>query len=69
MRYRVVSLIAVGLTLCVMAPAAHAKPDAKVQKAIDGGLQWVAHTQSRIGHWSAASNRYPSAVIAERSTT
>ncbi|MGE0608528.1 MAG: prenyltransferase/squalene oxidase repeat-containing protein [Pirellulales bacterium] len=58
-------------------PAWAGNRDPKVQKAIDRGLEWVAGSQSRIGHWTANDGRYPTsmtalagmALLAEGSTT
>lgn len=38
--------------------------DEKALKAISRGLDWVANTQSRLGHWSANEGRYPTAMTA-----
>jgi len=38
--------------------------DAKVQKSIDRGLDWLANHQSRLGHWAANGNQYPTAMTA-----
>lgn len=54
-----------------------AEKDPKVKKSISKGLEWLAHNQSRQGHWAANGNQYPSAMtalagmamIAEGSTT
>jgi hypothetical protein len=52
-------------------------PNPKIDKAVNQGLEWVASTQSRLGHWSANDGRYPTsmtalagmALLAEGSTT
>lgn len=36
----------------------------KVERAVSRGLDWLANTQSRIGHWSANEGRYPTAMTA-----
>ncbi len=38
--------------------------DPKVQKLISRGLDWIASTQSRLGHWTANEGRYPTAMTA-----
>jgi Prenyltransferase and squalene oxidase repeat len=38
--------------------------DPKTQKLISRGLDWIASTQSRLGHWSANDGRYPTAMTA-----
>jgi squalene cyclase len=35
-----------------------------MQAAIDRGLEWVANSQSRLGHWSGTGGRYPTAMTA-----
>ncbi|MCA9103011.1 MAG: hypothetical protein KDA63_17755, partial [Planctomycetales bacterium] len=38
--------------------------DAETQRVVSRGLDWLANTQSRLGHWSAADGRYPTAMTA-----
>ena len=38
--------------------------DPDVRRAVDQGLEWLASQQSRLGHWSANNNRYPTAMTA-----
>ena len=38
------------------------KPDPNTDRVIDRGLQWVARTQSKLGHWTAQT--YPTAMTA-----
>ena len=38
--------------------------DPEVRRTVDQGLQWLASQQSRLGHWSANNNRYPTAMTA-----
>jgi hypothetical protein len=53
------------------------KQDPRILKLVSRGLDWVASTQSRLGHWSANDGRYPTsmtalaglALLAEGSTT
>ncbi len=44
--------------------SAAAARDAKADQLIGRGLDWVASTQSRLGHWSANEGRYPTAMTA-----
>jgi hypothetical protein len=44
------------------ARAAHRDP--RIDKLVSRGLDWVASTQSRLGHWSANEGRYPTAMTA-----
>ena len=45
------------------APVARAdRYDVRWNRSIDKGLKWVAHTQSRLGHWTAGN--YPTAMTA-----
>jgi len=41
-----------------------ANRDPKIDKLVERGLDWVASTQSRLGHWSANEGRYPTAMTA-----
>src|SRR5437868_2104727 len=76
---RPVCLTAMALwgMLVMPMPAAAGNKDPKVEKAVNQGLQWVAHTQSRLGNWTANDGRYPTsmtalagmALLAEGSTT
>jgi squalene cyclase len=44
---------------------AQAAMDDKVRRAVERGLQWVAKTQSRLGHWTASgSYRVPMTALA-----
>ena len=54
-------LVAISLALSA-APASASDPD--VRRAVDQGLQWLASQQSRLGHWSASNDRYPTAMTA-----
>jgi len=40
------------------------KTDARTRLVVAQGLDWVAHTQSRLGHWSANDGQYPTAMTA-----
>lgn len=44
--------------------ATAAKPNPQVQRAIDRGLDWLADTQSRLGHWSTQNGQFPTAMTA-----
>jgi len=46
----------------VGARAQAADPDA--QRVVERGLEWVAGTQSGLGHWTANEGRYPTAMTA-----
>lgn len=38
--------------------------DPKVQRSVARGLDWMASTQSRLGHWTANNGQYPTAMTA-----
>ena len=38
--------------------------DPRVERAVTRGLDWIARTQSRLGHWSANNGQYPTAMTA-----
>jgi hypothetical protein len=44
--------------------AAAADKNADVDRAVARGLEWLAAHQSRIGHWTAAGDPYPTAMTA-----
>jgi hypothetical protein len=59
--FQVMSMLAaIGASLA--APARADTPEAR--RAVDQGLQWLVSQQSRLGHWSANNNRYPTAMTA-----
>ena len=41
-----------------------AAKDPAVNRATARGLEWLAAHQSRVGHWAANGNRYPTAMTA-----
>src|SRR6185295_17894955 len=45
-------------------PASAEIQDPKIQKLVSRGLDWIASTQSRLGHWNANEARYPTAMTA-----
>jgi hypothetical protein len=45
-------------------PARADGKDPRMQKLVSRGLDWIASTQSRLGHWSANDGRYPTAMTA-----
>lgn len=49
---------------CGASPAWAGSRPAKIERVVDQGLQWLANTQSRLGHWSANEGRYPTAMTA-----
>lgn len=44
--------------------AAAGQHDPKVEKVIAQGLDWIAATQSRLGHWTANNGQYPTSMTA-----
>ncbi|MBL9122689.1 MAG: hypothetical protein JNG90_03590, partial [Planctomycetaceae bacterium] len=57
---------AVGPVAGFIAPRrALAEPiDPKTQRSVARGLEWMANTQSRLGHWTANNGQYPTAMTA-----
>lgn len=47
-----------------MRNASASADDLDVRRTVDRGLDWLASQQSRLGHWSANNNRYPTAMTA-----
>jgi hypothetical protein len=64
MKRRPLSIVAMFVCLAGATPAWAGHKDPKVQAVIKNGLEWVANSQSRLGHWSAAEGRYPTAMTA-----
>jgi hypothetical protein len=66
MKYSAITIL--GLLLGVLAAAPitvqAAEQDAQLRKITAGGLDWLANTQSRLGHWGANDGRYPTAMTA-----
>ncbi len=56
--------LATVLTGIAARPGVAANRDAKIAKVVSRGLDWVANTQSRQGHWAANEGRYPAAMTA-----
>jgi hypothetical protein len=58
--------VGAALVVALGGAQATAEPlrDPKLQRTVARGLDWVANTQSRLGHWSANENRYPTAMTA-----
>ena len=54
--------IAIGLVCGIAAPARAV--DAKTQRVISRGLEWLANNQSSRGGWSVGEGRYPTAMTA-----
>jgi hypothetical protein len=52
------------LALCSAGTASAGYDDPKVKRAVSRGLDWIANTQSRLGHWTANDGRYPTAMTA-----
>jgi hypothetical protein len=57
-------LLAAVVLSCSAPPAQAAAEDPKIQRLVGRGLDWIASTQSRLGHWSANDGRYPTAMTA-----
>lgn len=76
---RILRFFAVFFAAAILWPAAApaAPRNGDVDRAVARGLQWLAAHQSRLGHWTANGNRYPTsmtalsgiAILCEGSTT
>jgi hypothetical protein len=64
LRRTTVSLMFALAVLGAAAPGAAAEKDPKIERLVSRGLDWIASTQSRLGHWSANDGRYPTAMTA-----
>ncbi len=62
----------VMMTLAAMLLVCHtvqaAVRDAEVDRAVAHGLEWLAAHQSRLGHWTAANDHYPTSMTALAAT-
>src|SRR6266481_6046763 len=58
--------LAAAILICgaVAAPIRAKGVDAKTQKIIARGLDWLANSQSSRGHWAAGESRYPTSMTA-----
>jgi hypothetical protein len=65
-RMRAGSSICALIVVLSVAQSAHASStgDPKVQRVVGRGLEWLANSQSRLGHWSGSEGRYPTAMTA-----
>ncbi len=57
-------IIAAVLVAAAAVGEARAATDAEVERAVNRGLEWLASHQSRLGHWTAAGDQYPTAMTA-----
>ena len=56
--------LAAGSLGTVLRDRAMAAQNPKVKRVVDAGCAWVAHTQSRLGNWTANNGQYPTAMTA-----
>jgi hypothetical protein len=66
---RLRSPILLGVCVCALGVVARGQGlasqiDAQPTRTIRHGLDWVAHEQSRLGHWTASDGHYPTAMTA-----
>jgi hypothetical protein len=65
LRFVMCASLAGSLVLCAWPHSARAAArDPRIDKLVSRGLDWIASTQSRLGHWSANEGRYPTAMTA-----
>ena len=53
-----------ALTAILPAPLPAAVKDADLERAVNRGLEWLAAHQSRMGHWNAQNEHYPTSMTA-----
>lgn len=56
------AVLAAAALLLIPAGKALAGRNADVPRVVARGLEWLAGTQSRVGHWTANDSRYPTAM-------
>ena len=49
---------------CSTVALAAGPSEADVDRAVSRGLEWLAGHQSRLGHWTAGNDQYPTAMTA-----
>ena len=60
-----IATLALGLVVCARPATLRGAPrDPRIDRIVSRALDWVASTQSRLGHWSANEGRYPTAMTA-----
>lgn len=64
---RTAFLATAAAMLCANA-AMGAAPNPDVDRAVARGLEWLANHQSRLGHWTAANDQYPTSMTALAAT-
>jgi hypothetical protein len=64
-RIKLTTIVAALATLMLppAAPVSAGIENARVRKAVSGGLDWLAYHQHKLGHWTA-QGRYPTAMTA-----
>ncbi len=61
---RLLRVVAFVLGWAASASASAAPSSSQLKRTIDRGLEWLADHQSRLGHWAANDDRYPTAMTA-----
>lgn len=56
--------ITIAIVFLFVSPVSAEGLDPRTKKIVSHGLDWLANTQSRLGHWAANENRYPTAMTA-----
>jgi hypothetical protein len=59
-----IAVLVVALVLWPSAAPAASVKTSDVDRVVVRGLEWLAAHQSRLGHWAAANDRYPTAMTA-----
>ena len=55
-------VLVVAAPVAAVSEASAAGKDPKVSQVVARGLEWLANSQSRLGHWTADHNQYPTAM-------
>jgi hypothetical protein len=58
------TILAAAVAVFCAGPARAAVSDAEGNRAVQRGLEWLAAHQSRLGHWAANGDQYPTAMTA-----
>ena len=55
-------VLLVAAPVAAVSEASAAGKDPKVRQVVARGLEWLANSQSRLGHWTADRGQYPTAM-------
>ena len=63
-RTKLLMCVAFAVAALAAAQVSAASRSSDVERTVTRGLEWLANHQSRLGHWTANDDRYPTAMTA-----